>query len=502
MPCPRYLLAVGLAAVVLAAGPASAGGPTGGTQAKPAKPRSAATASTSAGLVKSTTSTTGLPTVGPATLEAQFKDRASRLPNRLGLGVKAFPNQYGTRGWMQESEVPWDFAYQYLIGLGTTNNWTTWLGGRYVVDYAQSAAMIKAVPTFSYFQINKAAGGCGTCTNIERNLSNLATPTTSAAWFDDYRTLLQRLSRGTYDGIKGYGYGAIVHVEPDLSAYVQQAVLDPAKCPGTCAPGARGPADVRAAVAATGDPELAGFSDTYAGWNQAVIALRDRYAPNVSLGYHVSGWAGKQDVNVNTLDIDTDALADSVAAFATANGATNVPGTRRYDLVFNDIIDRDSGAYDTQFDKRDTWWDADNVRAPHFHRWERFLSRVLATTRLPGVVWQVPVGNQASLTMDNSYGHTQDNKVQYLLDHPQELRDIGVRAVLIGSGNPGSTVQWDGQKDGVTNAPVSPLCSTLGVFSRTFCWSAKSTVSDDDGGYLRLRGKQYYADGPLVLRTP
>jgi hypothetical protein len=323
------------------------------------------------------------------------------------------------------------------------------------------------------------------------------------SWFDDYRTLLQRLSAGTYDGVKGYGYHAIVHVEPDLSGYVQQALVNPATCPaGVCTVGSMSPSGVTAAVAATGDPELAKFPDTYAGFNQAVLALRDKYAPNVSLGYHVSNWAGRWDININTMDVDTVGIADTVAAFARENGAAHLPGQRRYDLLYNDVLDRDAGAYETQFAKDDAWWDADNVVLPHFARWETYLARITSTLRLPAFVWQVPVGNQHFITMDNSSGHTQDNKVEYFMDNPTRLRDIGVWGVLFGQGNPGSTVQWDGQLDGVTNGTGETQCSSRGRSSGVRCWSNVSTVADDDGGYLRLRGQDYYGRGPLAAKVP
>ena len=41
---------------------------------------------------------------------------------------------------------------------------------------------------------------------------------------------MQRLGTGTYGGVAGYGGKSIVHVEPDLSGYAEQAVLDPSHC--------------------------------------------------------------------------------------------------------------------------------------------------------------------------------------------------------------------------------------------------------------------------------
>lgn len=429
-------------------------------------------------------------------LDRRFAERQSHLPRDLGLGVKAALTGNGSATWMRQSRVPWQFANQYLVGLGSSANWTTWQPqATYPIDYARSAAAARAIPVFTYFQINHAAA-CAGCSNIQRNLRNLASPMVMSSWFSDFRTLLQRLSSGRYGGVAGYGRTTIVHVEPDLSAYVQQALIHPAECPGTCRPRGSSPNDVSAAVSATGIADLAGFANTYAGFNQAVLALRDKYAPNVLLAYHVSNWAGRADVGLSRAKLDERALADQVAGFAKAAGAARLSGKRHYDLLFNDVLDRDAGS------RRNgtLWWDADNAVQPTFHRWESFLSRIVAQLHLPAVVWQVPIGNQYFLTSDGSRGHTQDNRVQYFFDHAAELRDIGVWAVLFGAGSPG-TAQWDALGDGVTNA-AGRLCSSYGHSRGPVCWSHRSTVSDDDGGYLRIRGAGYYAHGPLPVRAP
>lgn len=442
-------------------------------------------------------------TVTAGTTDQQFAARLAALPERMGLGVVAQLDATGTRGWMGNSGVPWDYAYHYLTGLGGTANWTVWEpGARYPIDFAASAKALHAIPVFSYFQIDHAGGGCGGCSTIARNLTNLDSTSVMSAWFSDFRTLLQRLSSGQYGGITGYGGTAIVHVEPDLSGYVQQALLNPSECPGTCRTGGTGPSDVKAAVASTGDKDLARFANTYAGFNQAVLALRDKYAPNVLLGYHVSNWAGKWNIGLNTSPtINYLAVANAVATFAAQSGAANVAGQRHYDLIFNDVADGDAGAYETQQSNPNTWWDSDNITLPNFVRWERFLGRISSSLHLPVMVWQVPIGNQYFLTEDNTYGHTQDNRLQYFMDHPRELRDIGVWSVMFGSG-PGSTKHWDARGDGVYNANVSRLCSSRGHSTGPVCWSNVSSSTDDDGGYLRMRGAGYYTAGALPAYMP
>jgi hypothetical protein len=45
-------------------------------------------------------------------------------------------------------------------------------------------------------------------------------------------------------------------------------------------------------------PELTGLPNTVAGFAQAVVKLRNTYAPNVLVGYHVSTWGTGTDILV------------------------------------------------------------------------------------------------------------------------------------------------------------------------------------------------------------
>jgi hypothetical protein len=68
----------------------------------------------------------------------------------------------------------------------------------------------------------------------------------------------------------------LLHVEPDFWGYMEQRTSSD------------NAATVPAKAAETGLPQLAGLPSTVAGFAQAVVRLRDAYAPNVVLGYHIS----------------------------------------------------------------------------------------------------------------------------------------------------------------------------------------------------------------------
>ena len=414
----------------------------------------------------------------------------SRLAQRLGIGVTAEPPDIG--GWAAQTKIPFDYVYQYLAGgAGTSSDWTGWnANATFPLDYAITAAAVHTVPVFSYYELLDSASLCGGCGEGEHDLANLNSPRTMAAYYADFATLMQRLGSGTYAGITGFGGTAVVQVEPDLSAYVEQAAIDKGRCYGFCTGEGNDPDHVMAAVASSGDHDLAGYANTYHGFVLALAHLRDLYAPNVLLGYHVSDWASLSDIGTSTDPLlNVTALADTVASFTEASGVSH------YDLVFNDVSDRDAG-YAEKYDNTDVWWDRDNVKFPNFHRWETYLGTILASVDKPGVVWQIPVGNQYFDTENNAVDHTQDNRVEYFFGHLTELTTIGIVALLFGSGNSGSTSFMDLDKDGVKD--FTPICTTYGVSSGRLCNDHRAISSDDDGGYLRMAAGAYYRN-PIHL---
>jgi hypothetical protein len=277
------------------------------------------------------------------------------------------------------------------------------------------------------------------------------------------------------------------------------AVLDAGECFGLCTGSGNDPALLKAAVARSGIPAVAAYPDTYQGFNWALLHLRDLYAPNVRLAFHVSDWATRHDVGLDTdPNEDVAGLGAAAGKFAALSGAAQAPaGSSTYDLLFNDVSDRDAGYYSQVLGRHGVWWDRANQALPNFHRWEQYVAGFAQSAGKPVMVWQIPIGNQYFRVENNTDGHYQDNRVEYFLDHVPELRQAGIVGLLFGAGNPGSTVNADGKHDAVTNP--APLCTREGTSGPPICNDHASTVSDDDGGYLRLAAQRYYATGPLRL---
>ena len=130
------------------------------------------------------------------------------------------------------------------------------------------------------------------------------------------------------------------------------------------------------------------------------------------------------------------------------------------------------------------------MRFPNFSRYLAWVSELRARTNRPQVVWQVPMGNQYFLTLNNTCGHYQDNVAPYFISHASDLYAAGLIAVLFGGGNSCQTTYDDGEKDGITNNGGMPTSDAGGGCSA--CNTHTSMYADDDGGYIRIFVGQYY----------
>ena len=406
------------------------------------------------------------------------------LPHHLGIGVSALPDASGLYGWMPKTKIRFDYAYQYLAaGVNTGQGWQTWnTKATFPLRYARGSHQHGYIPVFPYYMLLQSNGPCNACGEAERDLANLNSPSLMRTYYQDFAMLMKRLGPRTYGGVRGYGRTAIVHVEPDLSGYAQQAVLRPSLCYGHCTGKGNDPALLRASVTSTGLKAVAGFNNTYRGFNLALLHLRDRYAPNVLLAFHVSNWTTGYDIGAQTNPANAAALGRKAGAFAAKSGP--------YDLLFNDVADRDAGYYKYVVGQDHAFWDRRNKVLPNFHRWERYLGAVSERAHRRVIVWQIPLGNQYFRSENNTDGHYQDNRAEYFFHHVGELVHAGVIGLLFGAGNAGSTVNFDGKNDGVTNP--APVCTHDGTSGEQICSSHRSTVVDDDGGYLRMAAREYY----------
>jgi hypothetical protein len=385
--------------------------------------------------------------------------------------------------------APFLFRYHYLAGgVNTGSGWSTWnANGDFVRFYIQDSAANGMIPVFTYYQLLQSRpGGGGESDAMFANLNNTATMT---AYYNDLTLFFQKA--GAFPGQR-----VILHVEPDFWGYMQQRSLGDAAT------------TVPARVSETGIAALQGLPGNVAGFAQAVLKLRNTYAPNVILAYQLSVWGTNVDIAISKPpDTTVDALGVRAATFYTSLSAN-------FDLSFAEFSDRDAAF--KQYVYRDggiSWWDAED-----FRRSVRFLKQFSSTARQRLVMWQIPLGNTRMRSQNNTWGHYQDNRVEWLLDEPGRThltayRDAGVVAFLFGGGAAGVTCACDGVNDGVTNpaaingnAMASELSAPGTVPAQVTRGSVATLVTpyaaDDDGGFLRWRAWAYYQAGALPLSTP
>ena len=389
---------------------------------------------------------------------------------------------------MTGSGVPWRYRYQYLAGgVNTSGNWLTWQDpskppGQFALDYManSTAAPTNYIPVFTWYELLQSLPSTGS-SELDRDYNNLNNASTMDAYFSSFKVLMQKAGQ--------YGGQVVVHVEPDLWGYMQQ------KAAGGSA------SSIPAMVKSSGFAEAAAFPDTLTGFASELKYLRDTYAPNALLAMHASMWSSGIDIASDTdPSINAAAEADKTAAFLIS------AGTSSWDAVFNDVDDHDAAWWELSscgappcVNRYFThWWDAANAAFPNFNRYLAWVAELHAKTTLPQVVWQVPIGNQYFLTMNNTCGHYQDNVAPYFIEHATDLFNAGLVAVLFGKGNPCQTTYDDPANDGATNNNGVPTTDTLGGCNA--CNTHTSTWPDDDGGYLRIFVGKYYA-GQLPCRT-
>jgi hypothetical protein len=411
------------------------------------------------------------------------------LPStQLDFGLANGPSDIG---WMTASGVPWHFRYQYLsAGVNTGNGWETWNSppGAFATYYMNASNANGYTPVLTYYELLQSNPSSGS-NESDRDFNNLNNTATMAAYYANFKLLMQTAA--------SYGKTVVVHVEPDLWGYLEQRA------------GTGDASSLTASVASSGFTEAQGFPNTAQGFAWELIKLRDLYAPsNVLLAIHASMWASGVDVASSTdPNLDPQKAADATAAFMNSAGISPHTLSSTWDLVFNDVDDHDAGWWEKQGANNagfTHWWDPNNFKVPNFTRYLAWVSELHTQTARQQVVWQVPVGNQVFLTMNNTCGHYQDNVAQYFISHADDLYKSGLVAVLFGAGNACQTSYTDARGDGITNNGGAPTTDAQG--SCYACNTQVSSWSDDDGGLLRTWVGSYYKGwkslGGIVVGGP
>jgi hypothetical protein len=400
---------------------------------------------------------------GPSARAAGGRDHGvDPWPYRtLQMGITSTP---GTAA-AQERSAPFGFRYQYLSGgVNTHASWQTW-GKAFVASYISESEAARVIPVFSYYEIRQSAPGDANSDESAADLGNLRNRATMHAFFADLTAFFRQAASASGP--------VVLQVEPDLWGYIEQAATG------------QNAATVPAAVASSGIAELRGLPNTAAGVAQAVLVLRNHYAPHVIVAYHDSSWGTGMNIQLNhPSDAQVQQMAAQSVAFYRSLRA-------HFNAVFAEMSDRDAGyAQNVDGDGTSWWWNPTDFA--HLGEYLRAVHRQL---QLPIVIWQIPPGNTIMRVMDNTAYHYQDNKVQSLLGASRAAGSLlstyardGVAALLFGSGQATDTCACDNDHNTLANEPAPVDGNTR-----------RSLSTDDDGGYLRQVVQRYYRRGALAV---
>jgi len=386
------------------------------------------------------------------------------LPRYFSFGISNSPGAVSALDDQRsQNGTAFAFRYQYLTGgVNTSQGWETWNqpAGQFATYYMQESAQHSYTPALVFFELcssNGPLGSTGGGNASQQDAANIADTTVMKAYYANWVLLLQKVG--------AFGKPVLIIVEPDLWGFLQRSTQ-----------GSDNAASVPASVSSSGYPDAAGYPNTVQGFAWALLHMRDTYAHNAILAIHASAWAAGINVNGDTSSsLDVAGLAQREAKFLNSAGLVGNPaGVSTWDLLSNDVSDRPSGMSNPQGPQG--WWDRYNHTFPNFARYLSFISLLNQDTHRRVIMW-VPIGNQYFDTMNNTTGHYQDNRAEYILGHVTDFAAAGIIDVLFGSGGVPIT---DVMKDGVTNpAPIS-------TYECDKCNTHVSSYPDDDGGYLRI----------------
>ncbi len=284
--------------------------------------------------------------------------------------------------WQYDQDPPG----QYVVSLISKTSTATYNGQAH-----------PQIPMFTYYQVLQGSG----VSEGSAEVSAMNNQTFLHKYFADFRLVLQRIGSSI----------ALLHIEPDFWGYVEQAGSDPHS--------------MQAPVTGANPTDCASQENSIAGVARCLIAMVRKYAPSAKVGLHASGWATNIDV-----------LSNKSASFNVVGEGTKLGnylvalGADQGDFIVADMSDRDAGYYQQQ--GRNTWWDATNASLPNFHQAFTWAKAVSDTVGKPVIWWQIPVGN---MSLNNTANHYQDNRVDYLFAHMDEVAVANGVGLFFGAGD-------------------------------------------------------------------
>jgi hypothetical protein len=262
------------------------------------------------------------------------------LPHVFGFGVSSYGGVLEWPGEVQEAYgLDWNYLYWYMLKDASPE---------YLEAKLQRALELGAIPVITHYQLldrGTAAGYAG-AESWDVVIQAVQDPSVMRDYYDNVQWILETCA--------GFVHPVIFQTEPDSTSWLRLYHTD----------GTNDASQGYVAVAASGHPDFADLPDTIAGYAQALIRLRDLYAPlNAYMG-------------LCEFDDENGYSPEDSVAFIQSLGAP-------WDVLFTHHVVK----YSTS---GDGWWDAyseeDQAR---FLTW---LDTITSATGLKYIHWQTEIG--------------------------------------------------------------------------------------------------------------
>ena len=227
------------------------------------------------------------------------------------------PDRRARRRRALQASAPFGFRYQYLAGgVNTGSGWATWNpDGSFVTRYVPESWAARDDPGLHLLPAAPVEAG-RTGGEAHADLANLDNAATMAGVLGRRRRLFFQRARRARRPV-------VLHVEPDLWGYIEQAATGD-----------------DAATRSGGRPRRAAAER---GRLRPGVRARcaTALAPNVILAYHMSGWG--TEARHRSTRSPPDATVRRLRA--RARRPSTARSARAFDVSFEDFSDRDAGFY-------------------------------------------------------------------------------------------------------------------------------------------------------------
>ncbi len=276
---------------------------------------------------------------------ASARDFCEATDQQFAFGVLVFSS---AGDWIvdafQDHNVQWKFGYIYTLPNHDNNqDYYTW----FIKPRTETIKDAGGVPVYTFYQLLKLGQRAGITGSHEADIVKkvLRDQSLMNSYFTNFIKLLSYTKTITSK--------AVMHIEPDSWGFMWWAM-------GT--EGNDNANSIVVKVADSGHADVAGFANNAAGFARALLALRDKYAPDFYMAFHTSNFrvGTRPEVVVNFLK-----------------------DCGKWDLL---VTEHPHNELDTS-----TWWKAwDNGRVTINLNWAKTITEAL---QLPMLIWQAPIGS-------------------------------------------------------------------------------------------------------------